>query len=423
LDSKPLSTTVAIAGGGPAGMMLGFLLARAGIDVIVLEKHKDFLRDFRGDTIHPSTLDLMWELDLLDGFLARPHQEVHEIAADIGKESFRIADFSRLDAHCKFVAFMPQWHFLDFLANAGKRYPTFHLMMETEAIDLLTKRRRIVGLRARTRDGVVDIQAALTVGCDGRTSTVRAKAKMKVRDLGAPFDVIWLRLPAEKDDPAEPVARIQGGQFFIMLYRGDYWQCAMVIPKGGFEKLKAEGLSGFRARLRTVAGFARERVETIQSFDDVSLLTVKVDRLRRWARGGLLCIGDAAHAMSPVGGVGINLAVQDAVATANLLAPVLIERRVPSLRELAHVQRRRQWPTRVTQWFQLQVQNRVLAPSFKRQATPTPPFFLRVLNASAWLRQFPARFIGLGVRPEHVKTREFRHAAVSQPAPDQAAAD
>jgi 2-polyprenyl-6-methoxyphenol hydroxylase-like FAD-dependent oxidoreductase len=403
---ESLSTTCAIAGGGPAGMMLGLLLARAGIDVIVFEKHRDFLRDFRGDTIHPSTLELMHELGLLEKFLKRPHQEAREVTAEIGRESFRIADFSRLPTRCKFIAFMPQWDFLDFLAQEARRYPNFRLMMETEAAELLERDKHIVGLKVRTREGMRDVQAALTVGADGRSSRVREKAQLEVRDFGAPFDVLWLRLPAKPDDPREPVGRIQGGQFFIMLFRGVYWQCAMIIPKGGFENLKEEGLSGFRARIRSVAGFARDRVETIQSFDEVSLLTVKVDRLRHWARHGLLCIGDAAHAMSPVGGVGINLAIQDAVAAANLLGPILRKGKTPSLRQLLRVQRRREFPTRVVQGFQLQVQNRILAPSFQRQVTPTPPVFLRVLNNWPSLRRFNARMIGVGVRPEHIRTQE-----------------
>ncbi len=402
---ETLTTTCVIAGGGPAGMMAGLLLARAGVEVIVLEKHGDFLRDFRGDTIHPSTLELMWELGILDKFLERPHQEVREVTAQIGKDTFVVADFSRLPTHSKFLAFMPQWDFLDFLAGEARRYPTFRLMMEAETVELLARGKRIVGVVARTRDGSRAINAKLVIGADGRGSTVRTKAKLAVKDFGAPFDVLWLRLPAEPDDPAEPVFRFQGGQFFIMLRRSDYWQCAMIIPKGGFETLKAEGLSGFRARLRTAAGFARERVETIRGFQDVSLLTVKIDQLARWARPGLLCIGDAAHAMSPVGGVGINLAIQDAVAVANLLAPVL-RRREPSLEDLNRVQRRREWPTKVTQWFQLQAQARVVAPSFRRQTTPRAPLLLQVLNAWPWLRRFPAIMVGLGARPEHIRTRE-----------------
>jgi 2-polyprenyl-6-methoxyphenol hydroxylase-like FAD-dependent oxidoreductase len=420
VELELLPTTCAIAGGGPAGMMLGLLFARAGIDVTVFEKHGDFLRDFRGDTIHPSTLELMHELGLLERFLARPHQEAREFTAEIGKESFRLADFSRLPTQCKFIAFMPQWEFLDFIRSEASRYPNFHLVLEAEATDLLVHQKQIAGVRVKTKDGVRDVRAALTIGADGRSSRIRAAARLKVVELGAPFDVLWLRLPATETDPHEPVGRIQGGQFFIMLYRGDYWQCAMIIPKGGFDKLKADGISGFRSRVRSVAGFARDRVESIQSFDDISLLTVRVDRLLSWARPGLLCIGDAAHAMSPVGGVGINLAIQDAVATANLLIPALRENRVPPLRLLNRVQRRREWPTKVTQGFQLQVQNRVLAPSFRRQATPNPPVFLRILNAVAFLRRFNASMIGIGVRPEHIRVREYSNplpSPVADPTP------
>ena len=387
--------------------MLGLLLARAGIDVTVIEKHADFLRDFRGDTIHPSTLELMHELGILERFLERPHQEAREITAEIGSQAFRIADFSHLPTTCKYIAFMPQWDFLDFIRAEANRYPNFHLMMETEVRELLMQNRTIAGLRVMTKDGPQDLRAALTIGADGRASRVREAARFQVIEIGAPFDVLWLKLPAKPTDPHEPVGRFQGGQFFIMLYRGEYWQCAMIIPKGGFDKLKAEGIAGFRSRLRTVAAFARDRVDTITSFDDVSLLTVKIDRLRRWARAGLLCIGDAAHAMSPVGGVGINLAIQDAVATANLLAPTLREGEVPSLKQLLRVQKRRNFPTKATQFFQLQAQNRVLAPSFRTQVTPTPPAFLHVLNRVAALRRFIARMIGVGVRPEHIAVKEW----------------
>ena len=384
-------------------MMCGLLLARAGVDVWVLEKHKDFLRDFRGDTVHPSTLQILDELGLLEKFLARPHDEVREIAAEIGKETFKVADMSRLPTRAKFVALMPQWHFLDFLAEEARRYPAFHLAMEAEVTELLAKGRRIVGVRVKTPEGSGDMLARLVIGADGRQSTVRRKAGLKVRDLGAPFDVLWLRLPFADGDPRQPVGRFIGGNLFVMLYRGDYWQCALLIPKGGFEALKKEGLSAFLARLRTAAGFARDRVEAIKSFDDVKLLTVTVDRLARWARPGLLCIGDAAHAMSPVGGVGINLAIQDAVATANILSAILARRR-PSRAELMRVQRRREWPTRVVQRFQVIVQNNVLAPTIRSQVTPRPPWPLYLLDRWRWLRQWPARFIGLGVRPEHVRS-------------------
>ncbi len=400
---ESLTTTCVIAGGGPAGMMAGFLLARAGVEVVVLEKHKDFLRDFRGDTVHPSTLELMWELGLLDTFLARPHQEVRRIRVEVGKESFAVGDFSHLPTHCKFVALMPQWDFLDFLASEASKLPNFHLIMEAEVIELLARDKTIAGVVARRPDGPLAIMADLVIGADGRHSAVRAKARFEVMEFGAPFDVLWLRLPHSDGDPNEPVARFQGGQFFIMLYRGDYWQCALVIPKGGFETMKAEGITGFRARLRSVAGFARDRVEAIQSFDEISLLTVRIDRLKRWARNGLLCIGDAAHAMSPVGGVGINLAIQDAVAAANILAPVL-RRRAPKLEELRKVQQRREWPARVTQWVQMQAQRLVIARTLSAPSPVRAPLALRIVNAIPWLQRIPARLVGVGARPEHVRS-------------------
>jgi 2-polyprenyl-6-methoxyphenol hydroxylase-like FAD-dependent oxidoreductase len=384
-------------------MMCGLLLARAGVDVWVLEKHKDFLRDFRGDTVHPSTLQIMDELGLLDRFLQKPHQEVTELTAEIGKQSFRVADMSRLPTRSKFIALMPQWDFLDFLVQEARRYPTFHIAMEAEVTDLLAKGKRIVGVRVKTPEGAGDLLARLVIGADGRRSTVREKAGLKVRDFGAPFDVLWLRLPAEASDPNQPVARFTGGNLFVMLYRGDYWQCAYLIPKGGFAQIKTEGISGFQARLRTAAGFARDRAETIKSFDDVSLLTVTVDRLLEWARPGLLCIGDAAHAMSPVGGVGINLAIQDAVAAANILGPALL-RGTPGIATLNKIQKRREWPTRVVQRFQIIVQNNVLSRTIRSQTTPLPPWPLYVLDRWTWLRQWPARFLGIGVRPEHVRT-------------------
>jgi len=399
---KTLSTSCVIAGGGPAGMMAGFLLARSGVDVIVLEKHKDFLRDFRGDTIHPSTLELMHELGLLEKFLAEPHTEVREIAVEIGKESFVVGDFTHVPTHCKFLALMPQWDFLTFLLKEAETLPNFRLMMQAEVVDLLARKDRIAGVLVETPDGPIQINAGLTIGADGRHSIVRAKSNLKVREFGAPFDVLWLRLPFQKGDPEQPVARFQGGDFFIMLYRGDYWQCALVIPKGAYNAMKAEGITGFRARLRTVAGFARDRVESVQSFDDVRVLDVRVDRMDEWARKGLLCIGDAAHAMSPVGGVGINLAIQDAVATANILGPAM-RKRVPKYSDLKKIQRRREWPTKVIQWFQVQVQNRVLLPHMRARQTPRPPLVLRLLDRCPRLRRIPARFVGVGIRPEHIR--------------------
>ena len=401
---QPLTTTCAIAGGGPAGVMAGFLLARAGVDVVVLEKHEDFLRDFRGDTIHPSTLELMHELGLLEKLLACPHQEVREIRAEFGEQSFHVADFSRLPLHARFIAMMPQWDFLDFMTGQAKRYPSFRAMMGAEATELLNDRGRVTGLRAQTLAGSQEISALLVIAADGRHSRLRTLANLEVEDRGSAIDVLWLRLPVKSGDPVQPVARFGAGQVLVMIYRGEYWQCALVIPKGGFEALKSKGIAALQARLKEIAGFAADRVGATASFDDVSLLTVKIDRLKRWATKGLLCIGDAAHAMSPVGGVGINLAIQDAVATANILAPPLLRGRTPALGLLDKVQRRRAWPANVTQRFQLIVQNRVLDPQLASRTAPKPPTIVHALNASSWLRQFPARFLGLGVRPEHIRT-------------------
>lgn len=408
---RTISTSCVIAGGGPAGMMCGYLLARAGVDVTVLEKHADFLRDFRGDTVHPSTLQVMHELGLLDEFLKLPHAKIAHAGIDIGDRHFNFADLSRLPTRAKYIAMMPQWDFLDFLANKGKRFPHFHLMMQTEAKDLIAHKNgregdRIAGVLATGPDGNVQIRAGLTIAADGRGSILRDKSGLKVDDLGAPFDVLWLRLPAEPGDPQDVIGRLQGGQMFVMIWRGDYYQCALVIPKGGYDEIRAEGLTAFRARLKGVAGFAAGRVDgAITDFSQVKLLTVAVNRLEQWARPGLLMIGDAAHAMSPVGGVGINLAIQDAVATANILGPVL-QKRLPRLADLKKVQARRMFPTRLIQAFQLFVQNRFLDPHILHgNGTPNPPWFLTLVDAWPWLQQFPARFVGLGPRPEHVKLR------------------
>jgi 2-polyprenyl-6-methoxyphenol hydroxylase-like FAD-dependent oxidoreductase len=400
-----------IAGGGPAGMMCGYLLARAGVDVTVLEKHKDFLRDFRGDTVHPSTLQVMHELGLLEEFLKLPHSRIKTASLDLGDTHFTVGDFTRLPTICKFIALMPQWDFLDFLAGQAKKLPNFHLLMETEARDLIAQKvrkgdDRICGVLAAGPGGNMQIKAGLTIAADGRHSILRDKSGLKVQDLGAPFDVLWLRLPARPGDPADLIGKVKGGQMFVMIYRTDYWQCAYLIPKGGFDAIKAEGLSRFRNRLKQVAGFAADRVdEAIKDFDQVKLLTVTVDRLARWARPGLVCIGDAAHAMSPVGGVGINLAIQDAVATANILGPVL-QKGVPKFGDLKRIQARRQFPTKVIQAFQVGAQNMMLAPTLASTETPAPPWIIRLLNDWPWLRQFPARFIGMGVRPEHVRLQK-----------------
>src|SRR5882724_1384089 len=358
--AETVTTRCCIAGGGPAGMMLGFLLARAGIDVIVLEKHKDFFRDFRGDTIHPSTLELMHELGLLDEFLKLPHQEVSRLTFQVGAERIPMVDLSHLPTRCKFIALMPQWDFLAFIAKQGKRYPHFDLRMETEATDLIVEGDRVTGLRAKTPAGDIEIQATLVVGCDGRHSTIRERAGFAVEDIGAPIDVLWFRLSRKASDTEDTGGHIEAGKMLVMLNRRDYWQCAYVIPKGGIETVKREGLAAFRGRVSEIEPFLKDRVGELKNFDDIKLLTVAIDRLRQWYRPGLLCIGDAAHAMSPVGGVGVNLAVQDAVAAANILAGPL---RAGSVGEndLAAVQRRRMFPTRATQRLQIFIQNNVLS--------------------------------------------------------------
>jgi 2-polyprenyl-6-methoxyphenol hydroxylase-like FAD-dependent oxidoreductase len=403
---ETITTACAIAGGGPAGMMLGFLLARAGVDVVVLEKHADFFRDFRGDTIHPSTLEVVHELGLLDQFLKLPHQKVHEIGGIIGEERITFADFTHLPTRCGFIAFMPQWDFLDFLASQGKRYPGFHLRMRAEADGLVMDGETVTGVQAKTPKGLIEIRAPLVVGADGRHSTLRALAGLKSDDFGAPMDVLWFRLSKQAGDGSATLGRIQAGRLFVMLDRGDYWQCAFVIPKGRFEGLRAQGIETFRKEIVALNPALAGRVSEIASWDDVKLLTVLVDRLKRWYRQGLLCIGDAAHAMSPVAGVGINLAVQDAVAAANVLWEPLREGRVTE-DALAKVQSRRQWPTEMTQRVQLLVQKRVISNVLSMTTQPRAPFLFTLLNRFPVLRRIPARLIGMGFRPEHVKSPEI----------------
>ena len=402
--SETLAARCCIAGGGPAGMMLGLLLARAGVDVIVLEKHADFFRDFRGDTIHPSTLEVVHELGLLEEFLKRPHQELRELRGWIGDEMIPVADFSHLPTHCKFIALMPQWDFLDFLAQHGKTYPSFRLRMQAEVTELIEEGGRVAGVRARTPGGALEVRADLVVGADGRHSTVREKAALQIMDLGAPMDVLWMRLSQRLGDPKESMGRFDPGHVFVMIDRGDYWQCAFVIPKGGFDEVKRRGLEAFRDEVARVAPFMRDRVSEIADWGHVKLLTVAVDRLRQWCRPGLLCIGDAAHAMSPIGGTGINLAIQDAVAAGNILAEPL--RRGPAtLDQLWAVQRRRELPTRITQRAQVLIQNRIIGRVLTTQAKSfSVPLPVRLMRRWPFLRRIPARLIGMGVRPEHVKS-------------------
>ena len=403
MAAEQISTRCCIVGGGPCGLMLGFLLARAGVDVVVLEKHADFLRDFRGDTIHPSTLEFMGELGLLDDFLKLPHQKVDHLSAFFGNQEYAFADLRHLPTRCKFVALMPQWDFLNFLADRGRIYPSFHLRMRAEAVDLIKEGGRIAGVRADTAEGPIEVRADLTVGCDGRHSTVCERAGLVARDLGAPMDVLWFRLPKKASDPDETMGRFEAGRIVVVLNRGDYWQCAFLIPKGSIEETRRAGLQAFRQDVAHVVPLFADRVDEFKDWDQIKLLTVAVNRLERWHLPGLLCIGDAAHAMSPIGGVGVNLAVQDAVAAANILWQPL-RAGAPSEADLDRVQKRREFPTRVIQRMQVFIQDNVIDRALGAGKKVEAPLVVRLTSRIALLRRIPARLIGLGVRPEHVAT-------------------
>jgi 2-polyprenyl-6-methoxyphenol hydroxylase-like FAD-dependent oxidoreductase len=399
-----LQVPCCIAGGGPAGMMLGYLLGRAGVKSVVLEKHADFLRDFRGDTVHPSTLMIMQELGLIEDFLKLPHSEIRALAAEIGDTCIKVADFARISAPCKFVALMPQWDFLNFLADKGRRFPALKVIMSAEVTGLIETAGRVAGVTATTRDGPLEVRANLVVGCDGRTSTVRTASGLAVQEFGSPIDVLWFRLSKNAGDPEQVLGRLQADTMIVTIDRTDYWQCAFVIGKGGIGQVHAEGLEAFKTVVAEGARFLADRVDELKSFDDIKLLSVSVDRLTTWSKPGLLCIGDAAHAMSPVGGVGINLAIQDAVATANLLA---VKLKAGTLQDddLDSVRRRRLFPVKVIQGMQVAVHNRVLKPTVSgARRKPTVPWPLKLLDANAWLRRWPAQILGLGVRPEHVRS-------------------
>lgn len=404
-DPAALSVQCCIAGGGPAGMMLGYLMARAGVKTLVLEKHADFLRDFRGDTVHPSTLQAMHDLGLIEGFLKRPHSELHKIGGEIDGQVYEVVDFSHLPVDHRFVAFMPQWEFLDFLHQEGLKLPTLQVKMKAEATNLIQENGRTVGVRCTGEDGSFEVRADLVVGADGRSSILRDQSGLVVHDLGAPMDVFWFRLSRDAGQQDQLLARVNHGRFIVTIDRGDYWQCAYIIPKGGAEAARAGGIETFRRKVAEAAPFLASRTDELKSFDDVKLLTVTVDRLERWAKPGLLFIGDAAHAMSPMGGVGINLAVQDAIAAANILAAPMARGIVPDEHLLDAVRRRRIWPTRIVQGFQVLAQDRLLKPALGESGIANiDPRPIEIIAQTPLLRRLAARMIGLGVRLERVRS-------------------
>ncbi|MCC8963896.1 FAD-dependent oxidoreductase [Bradyrhizobium sp. Pear76] len=398
--TRQMKVRCCVVGGGPAGMMLGYLLGRAGVDVVVLEKHADFFRDFRGDTVHPSTLQVMDELGLIHGFLKLPHQDIQKLDGMFGGTSVRIADLSRLSVKYPFIAMMPQWDFLNFLRESGKRFTALKVLMSAEATDLIRRGDAVAGVRANTPDGPIDIEADLTIGCDGRHSIVRERAGLAVEEIGAPMDVLWFRVGRRPDETENLFARVDNGKMMVTFDRGDYWQCAYVIAKGQYEAVKARGLPALLDDVLRLAPILKPGIGDVKSFDDVKLLTVAINRLTRWTRPGLLCIGDAAHAMSPIGGVGVNLAVQDAVATANILAAKLAQG-CPSEDELDAVRRRREFPVRLTQRMQVIAQNNIISAALKAGDQPMP-FAVRLITAMPWLQGLTARLVAVGVRPEHV---------------------
>jgi 2-polyprenyl-6-methoxyphenol hydroxylase-like FAD-dependent oxidoreductase len=388
-------------------MMLGLLLARAGVDVVVLEKHADFLRDFRGDTIHPSTLDVMDELGMLEDFLKQPHQKVTQLSGKMGEATVTVADFRHLPTRCKFLVFMPQWEFLNFLAERAKQFPTFRLRTQARVEEILWDGERVAGVRSQTPDGPLEVRADLTFAADGRDSVLRDRAKLDVVEMGAPMDVLWLRLTKFPDDPHDTFGYIRDGRILALIDRGDYWQCAYVIPKGTLAGLHERGLEAFRQVIRRTVPFLGERVNELSEWGDVRLLTVRLNRLRRWYRSGLLCIGDAAHAMSPIGGVGINLAIQDAVAAANILGPRLL-RGTARMEDLHRVQRRREFAARATQMLQMLVQRHVIGRVLFNERAPLLGYLPAVARRLPFLSRIPARLVGLGLRREHVVIRNAR---------------
>ncbi len=401
MSNQTLETTCCVVGGGPAGVMLGYLLGRAGVAVTVLEKHNDFFRDFRGDTVHPSTLEVMYELGILDDFLKVPHQELTSAGGIYGDYPFTAAVTTSLPTHCKFIALMPQWDFLDFLVGKARQFPSFNLRMNNDAVDLIDEGGRIRGVRAQTPDGKAEIRADLVIGCDGRHSRTRQAAELSVQEFGVPIDVLWFRISCHGRDPEQIFGNVNYGSVLILIPRGDYFQAGMVIRKGSFDEIKQQGLDEFQQTLRRIAPYLGDRVEEMRDWEQVKLLSVQINRLRQWHRPGLLCIGDAAHAMSPVFGVGINLAIQDAVATANLLADPLRQGRVTE-EMLARIQKRREFPTRVIQFMQMNA-HKGLQTVFRHPGPAKAPWQLKAAVSIPGVQHVMARVIGLGILPEHIR--------------------
>ena len=401
MPDETLETTCCVVGGGPAGILLGYLLARSGVQVTVLEKHADFFRDFRGDTVHPSTLEVMYELGLLHDLLALPHQELSFVRGVFGGYSFKAADFRHLPTHCKFVALMPQWDFLNFLSGQAKKFTSFQLRMQHEAIDLIRDYNSITGVRAQTPGGTTEIRSDLVVGCDGRHSITRQAAHLEVIEYGVPIDVLWFRVSRDSNDPEQLLGNINYGRALVLINRGDYFQAGLLIRKGSFEEIKSQGLESFCDIVRRIAPYLGDRVEELKDWDQIKLLSVQINRLSQWYQPGLLCIGDAAHAMSPAGGVGINLAIQDAVATANLLAEPLLKRSVTES-DLALVQQRREFPTIATQQMQVFAHS-LLERVFQNTGPARAPWQLKAVFQIPGIQRVTARTIGMGVRPEHIK--------------------
>jgi 2-polyprenyl-6-methoxyphenol hydroxylase-like FAD-dependent oxidoreductase len=405
MDAKTITTTCCISGGGPAGMMLGFLLARAGIDTTVLEKWPDFFRDFRGDTIHPSVMEILFELGLLEDFLKLPHSEVSRAEGEIGTEKLFLADFSHLKLHCPFIAFIPQWNFLNFIADKAKKYPTFHLLMETEAVDIIKDGNTVVGVKAKNKEGDFEIHSKLVVAADGRNSSVRDKSGFIPIASGAPMDVLWFRISRKESDSGSVLGKIDMGMMLIMINRGEYWQCGFLIRKGEFENIKQAGIDLFRKDITELAPAFTDRVQELLDWEQVKLLTVTVNHLEKWYAPGLLFIGDAAHAMSPIGGVGINLAIQDAVAAANILVPAFSKGSV-SKRDLAKIQKRRGLPVKIIQRAQVLIQNNVIDRILGNRIRFKLPLPMQLLKWFPEVRRIPGYLVGKGFRMEHVKTPE-----------------